>query len=75
MRFPAIPVDRQLSIAQVLDQSERTVQSAQARAESLDGFRRALLPALLSGAHTIPTSYDELLPHAGALEPLEAVAV
>ena len=51
-----LPVLNQLCAA-----ARQAIDSASARAESLRTLRAELLTSLLSGAHTIPESYDELL--------------
>ena len=62
-RFP-IPVlsrSRQAEWTETLEAAIRTHNDAKAVATSLRAVRSELLSALLSGAHTIPESYDELM--------------
>jgi len=62
MSFPRLSVERQAEIADVLDDAENVSAAARARVEELKSLRTATRTSLLNQTHTIPDSYDRLLP-------------
>lgn len=54
-------IDEQVRIAALAESFKGSVESAITHADSLRKLRSELLTALLSGAHTIPDSYDEVM--------------
>lgn len=61
MPVPDISLDKQAEVASLLDGADQAAISARSQTESLRALRTELLTSLLSGAHTIPESYDQLL--------------
>lgn len=65
VRETKIPWARQEHLAKIGDvcaETRSTLRTATDHADSLRKLRSELLTALLSGAHTIPESYDEVMP-------------
>jgi type I restriction enzyme S subunit len=71
MPVPAPPVARQMEVTDILDSCDEAATSSMDAVDSLRLLRTELLSALLSGAHRIPETYDELM---GA-DSMETVAV
>jgi type I restriction enzyme, S subunit len=61
MAVPAAPLARQIEVADLLDSPDAAAASSLEVASSLRTLRTQLLSALLSGAHRIPETYDELM--------------
>lgn len=61
MTVPAVPLGRQVEVADLLDSSDAAVDSSSETADKLRSLRAEMLSPLLSGAHRIPETYDELM--------------
>ena len=61
MPVPMPPVDQQVEIAGILDDVDDARRNSKGLLDALGNVRATLLSHLLSGAHEVPDSYDELL--------------
>lgn len=61
MIAPALPISRQNEVTDLLDSADAAASSSMTASDSLRTIRAELLASLLSGAHRIPESYDELM--------------
>lgn len=61
IEIPIPPVEAQREIVEKLEALETMFNGYEAHAASLRNLRSALLTSLLSGAHEIPESYDEVM--------------
>lgn len=61
MSVPAAPLTQQLNVVELLDSSDIAAASAHETVKSLRHLRAEVLSSVLSGAHRIPETYDELM--------------
>lgn len=61
MGVPSVSLTRQIEVVDLLDGPDAAAASSLDAAHSLQDLRTEVLSALLSGAHRIPETYDELM--------------